>query len=219
MMYISIYGCSQWGYEEPLPWPDMFDRRPGETVSCTDSRDGGVLAVLFWLLFFITVAFIVLNLFVGVVTSSMEHTSSSRHWQKHHDFLMSQLKRWHPKMDENYMRELEEAFSAIDSTNTGYVSLNEMEDALESDLGASWTVDHRQALRNLINAQGGDKVFLADFISATLAHGEQGQIELSRKLREYTRRVCTTSGEVRGFGIVLCNGQRSSNLLFICMTP
>ena len=75
-MYISVYGCTKWGYESALPHPD---NPRGAAVECDPNAygaDGGFLAALFWLVFFFSVAFVVLNLFIAVITAGIDACES-----------------------------------------------------------------------------------------------------------------------------------------------
>eukprot|EP00949_MAST-11_sp_MAST-11-sp1_P000868 g868.t1 len=59
LMYISMYGCEYYGYE-------------GMMHLCVNSQPQGTAAALFWVAFVILSSMMILNLFIGVIASSME---------------------------------------------------------------------------------------------------------------------------------------------------
>merc|ERR1711907_668036 len=62
IMYINIHGCQQYGYSEDMKPPCDED----------SSKGFGVTAAVFFVVFFILGALILLTLFIGVVTTAME---------------------------------------------------------------------------------------------------------------------------------------------------
>jgi voltage-gated sodium channel len=73
LMYINMYGCDRYGYGT-VGWPreDM----------CVDARGLGVVAVVFFVVFTIVSGLVLLSLFLGVVTMSMEAESEKFHAHK-----------------------------------------------------------------------------------------------------------------------------------------
>ena len=59
LMYTSMYGCANYGYD------DMKHL-------CTHSSEGGALAAVYWVLFIFIASMMILNLFIGVITASMD---------------------------------------------------------------------------------------------------------------------------------------------------
>jgi len=59
LMYTSMYGCDAYGYDG---MPDL----------CTESKGYGLLAALYWVVFIFLASLMILNLFIGVITTSME---------------------------------------------------------------------------------------------------------------------------------------------------
>lgn len=58
-MYINIYGCDRYGYAE---WPEK----------CVSPRASGLIATFYFLIFTTLSALVLLTLFIGVVTTSMD---------------------------------------------------------------------------------------------------------------------------------------------------
>merc|ERR1712196_17113 len=63
VLYIELYGCNQ-----------EYSARDKDRWGC-DKSSGGFVAVLYFLTFIMVVSFIILNLFIGVVTSSLNQAT------------------------------------------------------------------------------------------------------------------------------------------------
>eukprot|EP00942_MAST-04A_sp_MAST-4A-sp1_P001585 g1585.t1 len=58
IMYTSIYGCKYYGYDIDDP-------------TCTNSNGSYLISAIFWIIFITLATFMILNLFIGVITTSM----------------------------------------------------------------------------------------------------------------------------------------------------
>ena len=67
VMYINIYGCDKYGYADSLV--------PGIGVGC-ETPKAQPLTVLYFLIFQVLGALVLLTLFIGVVTTAMEEATS-----------------------------------------------------------------------------------------------------------------------------------------------
>ena len=66
VMYIGVYGCKHYGYD------GMEDQCPDDGIGGTTDVGYGWIAALYWVTFITLASFMVLNLFIGVITSSMQ---------------------------------------------------------------------------------------------------------------------------------------------------
>jgi len=73
VMYINMYGCDQYGY--------------GPTDGCTDPSAAPVMAALFFVSFVMLGTMIVLNLFIGVIMTGIEHAQTEA--ESHHHSVAS----------------------------------------------------------------------------------------------------------------------------------
>ena len=64
-MYINMYGCDQYGYSA---WPQY----------CTDPHASGAIAAIFFVIFVIIGGLVLLTLFVGVVSTSMDEAQKEQ---------------------------------------------------------------------------------------------------------------------------------------------
>ena len=58
VMYISMYGCANYGYGPDHP-------------ACVQSSGAGYFGALYWILFILISTYMIINLFIGVITTSM----------------------------------------------------------------------------------------------------------------------------------------------------
>eukprot|EP00949_MAST-11_sp_MAST-11-sp1_P001290 g1290.t1 len=59
LMYTSMFGCKKWAYD-------------GMEQLCTHNSEGGAIAAIIWVIFITLASLMILNLFIGVITGSME---------------------------------------------------------------------------------------------------------------------------------------------------
>jgi voltage-gated sodium channel len=147
IMYINYLGCDKWGYSDPLPDPN----NPLKTVACTDSNGGSTGAIVYFLSFVVVNAFIVLSLFIGVVTSSMIDARSEALRNKLEAELRGQLEKkfpvWLGHDAESIARvsRLKAIFREIDDDDGGFLVLDELSDWL-SDQKVPWSRERRGML-------------------------------------------------------------------------
>mmetsp|Transcript_35695 Transcript_35695/g.47076 ORF Transcript_35695/g.47076 Transcript_35695/m.47076 type:complete len:920 (-) Transcript_35695:400-3159(-) len=117
VMYINMYGCDQYGYDE---WPEM----------CTDPTKSWWISVLYFFTFTIIGALVLFSLFIGVVTTSMEEAT--------HD--MTEIKETKDKVDkvqESYglpskcISLYKEVFMLFDLDGSNTIELEELAFGLE----------------------------------------------------------------------------------------
>jgi len=68
VMYINVLGCDKWGYSGDDSQPKGKD--------CVDSKGKGLLAAIYFVIFAIISAMVLLTLFVGVVSTSMDEAGA-----------------------------------------------------------------------------------------------------------------------------------------------
>ena len=122
VMYINMYGCNWFGYvdDDEIPTPS----------DCRNSERMMIGAPLFFVFFYIVGSLVMLNLFVGVITSSMDEANSRL--TEH-----AQLERHIGKFARNnhikrrMLRDIRRAFAFLDHENNEFVTSEELQDALQ----------------------------------------------------------------------------------------
>jgi Ca2+-binding EF-hand superfamily protein/ABC-type multidrug transport system fused ATPase/permease subunit len=118
VMYINIYGCDQWGYEE---FPAL----------CRTPVKGGYVATIYFFLFTVMAAFIQFTLFIGVVTTSMESAQDKADKEKEMIVRLGQVQRAN-ELTDGMMRLYDKVFTRMDVDGSGTLSETELIDALHS---------------------------------------------------------------------------------------
>ena len=118
VMYINIYGCDQWGYEE-------------HPALCRNPKKMGWAATLYFFFFTVMAAFIEFTLFIGVVTTSMESAQDKADKEKAMIVRLGQVQRAN-EISNGIMRLYEKVFQRMDVDNSGTLSETELIDALHS---------------------------------------------------------------------------------------
>ena len=75
LMYTGMYGCENYGYS-------------GMEHLCTKSQASGFIAALYWVLLVLLASMMILNLFIGVIASSMQDAQNELAEVKAHEALM-----------------------------------------------------------------------------------------------------------------------------------
>ena len=143
VMYINYLGCDRWGYSEgadedgrggSLPDHDIY----GVVVNCDNPQANLFGSVTYFITFVIIAAFIMLSLFIGVITSSMLEAKSKAQVVHFTEELLGKLeKKFPPWLSEKVVdptakstsskKELfRRAFLRIDTDRGGYLVLEEI---------------------------------------------------------------------------------------------
>lgn len=127
VMYINVYGCSRWGYNDD-------DTVPLSRACRKDEFHEGKpnwLFALYFIAFIIFGSLVLLTLFVGVVTTSMEEAQSS--WknvdngEKKTATFFTAI-----EVEANMMDDLNEAFMLVNNDGDGEVSEDEMKACMQA---------------------------------------------------------------------------------------
>jgi hypothetical protein len=143
VMYINVYGCKQWGYSDD-------DSKPHAKI-CNDTYytkevQWNWAAAFYFIIFCVLGALVLLTLFIGVVTTSMEEAYGiAEAKQEAFDRMISNAESRGVKRIacEAFLA----AFSRIDEDQSGYASVPELVSGLKSVGFKATAVELRAALR------------------------------------------------------------------------
>ena len=93
IMYINMYGCLSYGYDAN----EMMRNMCNNTALGFESKGQPAISVMFCICFVMLSSLIMLSLFVGVVTTSMESASSAQTAEKDRNQRMARLLKLYPK--------------------------------------------------------------------------------------------------------------------------
>ncbi|GBG26479.1 Voltage-dependent L-type calcium channel subunit alpha-1C [Hondaea fermentalgiana] len=180
LAYISMYGCDQYGYD-------------GMEELCTSPQALGVVAALYYILFTLIGGLVLMTLFIGVVTMSMEEASANQ------DEVKAVMKRADKIAEENDLAKetvslFHDIFSTIDYDGGGSID----EEELAIGFIAIGDVFTKAQIRELVAQVDDDNsgeldfaefiefmvVFQDEFLERT---GGTGDIQKARKLAREER--------------------------------
>jgi voltage-gated sodium channel len=145
VMYTNMYSCSQWGYgdDDTLPKPSMCNKYFGEAdgygpppqTTAGKSKSPGVFpgpkwyAAIFFIVFVFLGALVLLTLFVGVITTSMETAQDKQDKMSRSLALVKDLanpRKGGHNIPSPCTEAIAQAFAAVDLDNNGELSLEEI---------------------------------------------------------------------------------------------
>lgn len=118
IMYINMYGCDKYGYEDNL---DL----------CTSPRARGVVAVAYFVSYTVLSSLVLLTLFIGVVTTTMEDAQEKqRQYENMEDKIIKFQADYNIAMDE--IDRYREAFHILDLNESGNIDMDELRICLKA---------------------------------------------------------------------------------------
>jgi len=178
IMYINMYGCASYGYNLDSNYTDpvtgkwgMYDKVLGcnhptqfPTKLCfPDCSEGyGLLAAFFFVIFIVIGALVLLTLFIGVVTTSMEEASEGMKEEQEMDDAVTAAQEECGLPDEQ-IELYREVFTMLDVDKDGKI----MHDELKMGLQAAGRHPSDHTLKDLIavmDDDGNGSIDLAEFV-------------------------------------------------------
>eukprot|EP00519_Triparma_laevis_P013561 CAMPEP_0182490254 /NCGR_PEP_ID=MMETSP1321-20130603/184_1 /TAXON_ID=91990 /ORGANISM="Bolidomonas sp., Strain RCC1657" /LENGTH=961 /DNA_ID=CAMNT_0024692407 /DNA_START=112 /DNA_END=2997 /DNA_ORIENTATION=- len=173
IMYINMYGCDQYGYS-------AFEEK------CTDPNATGALAAIYFVIFVIIGGLVLLTLFVGVVSTSMEEAQQE---QQAELFIEARVKylQQEANIDLRDMEDYHDVFNILDISNDDALDVSELVNAFEW-LEVHKTKDEADEMFKMFKNDG-DKsdINVADFVKfmynlkITKAAGSDRDYDLGKK--------------------------------------
>ncbi|GMH69779.1 hypothetical protein TL16_g05243 [Triparma laevis f. inornata] len=173
IMYINMYGCDQYGYSA---WPQY----------CTDPHASGAIAAIFFVIFVIIGGLVLLTLFVGVVSTSMDEAQKE---QQAELFIEARVKYLQDEanIDPREMDDMKDVFAILDLSNDGNLDITELVNAFEW-LEVVKTKDEAEEMFKMFKNSGDTAdINIADFVKfmynlkVTKAAGSDRDYELGKK--------------------------------------
>lgn len=114
VMYINIYGCGNYGYDH-----DRLEKL------CVSSYGWGFVAAAYFVIFTMMSALVMMNLFIGVVTTSMDEASAQLRSQREEEENIEHFCATY-KIPQLRLQCYRQIFNIIDLNANGYISKQEM---------------------------------------------------------------------------------------------
>eukprot|EP00520_Triparma_pacifica_P006268 CAMPEP_0118662880 /NCGR_PEP_ID=MMETSP0785-20121206/17080_1 /TAXON_ID=91992 /ORGANISM="Bolidomonas pacifica, Strain CCMP 1866" /LENGTH=824 /DNA_ID=CAMNT_0006556479 /DNA_START=20 /DNA_END=2491 /DNA_ORIENTATION=- len=153
IMYINMYGCDQYGYSE---WPDQ----------CTKPKALGAISALYFVFFVIIGGLVLLTLFIGVVSTSMDEAQASQKEEQEMEEKVKEIqeeKGVSPKQIEVYRQ----IFDMLDLDGGGTIEEEELRVGLQS-IGKNPSDDELAAMLKQVDEDESGEIDIAEFITFML---------------------------------------------------
>jgi Ca2+-binding EF-hand superfamily protein len=187
IMYINVYGCDKFGYEEG----GFLD-----AADCTDPKAYPVIAVFFFVTFTICSSMVLLSLFLGVVSISMEHQKVEYAMREYLAMEAGEVAA-DRGLDKRQLQQFALAFALVDVDGSNEIDEDEITFMLEAgnpdeEISETDVITKMQQLHLL---DGKDEVTLnfPEFITFMMTVKEEKEV-----LEEEKRRVEQLQEEAKG---------------------
>ena len=149
IMYTNIYGCDKYGYGD---FPYM----------CQKPYAFGWIAAIYFIFFEILGGLVLLTLFIGVVTISMDQTQFE--YQKHDD-MERRIEAFREKLDIHpaELHTYRDMFAMLDLDGSEVIDIRELRVGLES-IGIRPSVEELDMLVARVDSDGNQEIDCAEFI-------------------------------------------------------
>lgn len=168
VLYINYYGCDKYGYDDY--------RAMG--YNCTPHASG-FLAVAYFGAFIVLGAMVLITLFVGVVTTSMEEATQEMEAEKE---LMRRIEelRVRKSVEQVEIASYMQVFRMLDLDNSGSVEEAELRIGLAA-IGKYPSYDELKEMMDVVDEDGSGQIDIVEFVEFML-HVREKSSEQKRKL-------------------------------------
>jgi len=126
VMYINVYGCARWGYNDDGSQPN-----PHACTNTEYGQDAKVYAAFYFIIFVFLGSLVLLTLFVGVVTTSMEEAQATqRHVMEGEKDIEDYLEEY--ELPSQLGTHVRNAYALLDINGDGEISLSEFTAAVRA---------------------------------------------------------------------------------------
>ena len=176
LMYINMHGCDQYGYSE-MPH------------KCTNPKALGVWSAIYFVVFVVIGGLVLLTLFIGVVTTSMDEAQSRQKEEAEIEEKIQELqseKGINPQEIEVYRK----IFVMLDLDGGGTIEEEELRVGLES-IGKTPTDEELRAMLKQVDEDESGEIDLAEFVvfmvNLKLQKEEAGEEERREARKEWEK--------------------------------
>ena len=149
VMYINMYGCNNYGYV-------------GIEDLCVNPRPQYFLALLYFIIFTLIGALVLMTLFIGVVTTSMEEATSAQQEQQKVRDRVKEIQLEYQVTQKEVMV-YETVFGMLDLDNSGEIEEEELRVGLEM-IGKCPTMPELRKMVTLVDKDGSGEIDFAEFV-------------------------------------------------------
>jgi voltage-gated sodium channel len=166
VMYINMWGCTKYGYDFD---PDAYKQGIRNPMGCEPdlASEQPIISAMFFFFFIVVGALVLLTLFIGVVTTSMEEAQNemaeeSKAQAKVADYIEKERNFGRPITDET-VEMYRVVFDMLDDDSGGSVEEVELKLGLEV-IGFSKTDEEIKEMLEKVDEDGSGEIDFAEFI-------------------------------------------------------
>lgn len=149
VMYINMYGCNRYGY---IGMEDL----------CVKPRPQYFLSLLYFIIFTLIGALVLMTLFIGVVTTSMEEATSAQQEQQKIQERVKEIQLEY-KVTQKEITVYETVFGMLDLDNSGEIEEEELRVGLEM-IGKCPSIKELRKMVTLVDKDGSGEIDFAEFV-------------------------------------------------------
>jgi len=149
IMYINIFGCDVYGYD-------------GMAADCTRPHASGGIAVLYFIIFVVIAALVLITLFIGVVTTSMEQAREETEAEMNVEKRLEEFKNLEGLSNEE-VANYRQVFGMLDLDAGGTISEAELKTGLEA-VGKKLNESQIHFMMSQVDANSNGEIDMAEFV-------------------------------------------------------
>ena len=194
IMYVNMHSCQNYGYSVG----------PGvEEIMCKDPSAMPAFAAVFFTIFTIIAAMVLLTLFIGVVTTSMEEATERQKEAKEVEAKVIELAK-EKGLDDETLGLYKKVFALLDIDGGGTIDEDELRIGLKS-IGRKPSEEHMKKMMSVVDEDDSGEIDMAEFVQFMLIMKEHDEKEKKAEedkqlkgVKKGINRAHTFSGKVGG---------------------
>lgn len=160
IMYINMYGCNVYGYS-------------GREAYCVKPHAYNAVAAVYFVIFVLIGALVLMTLFIGVVTTSMEEATEAQRKQLEFAARVQHLRETH-HISEGSIKAYERVFAMLDLDGSGTIEEEELRFGLMS-IGRCPKKEDLDRMIHLIDEDGSGEIDFIEFCKLLVLIAEAGE--------------------------------------------
>ena len=197
VLYINYYGCDKYGYDDYIAMG----------YTCTPSPSG-FMAVVYFGAFIVLGAMVLITLFVGVVTTSMEEATQEMEAEKE---LLRRIEvlRIRKGVEQSVIASYMQVFRLLDLDNSGSVEEAELCIGLAA-IGKSPTYEELKEMMDVVDEDGSGQIDIVEFVEFMIHVREKSVEQKAKADAEAEAAAAAAVAEDAEAGLRSTSGRRAS---------
>ncbi|GBG27532.1 Voltage-dependent L-type calcium channel subunit alpha-1F [Hondaea fermentalgiana] len=159
IMYVNMYGCDKYGYD-------------GIESMCTEPYAFYIVAAIYFVFFVLVGALVLMTLFIGVVTTSMEEATEAQGKQQEFNNKVQALRERH-NISESSIKAYQRVFDMLDLDGSGTIEEEELRFGLKS-IGRCPAKEDLDRMIKLVDEDKSGEIDFIEFCKLLMLISEAG---------------------------------------------